>query len=196
LDFETLDFIIPRFKGTKPNQKLPYQASLHILRNEDGPLEHYEFIKEPSVDPREDMIDFLIKHLEKNGSIVVYNQSFEKTIIKKLGIAYPQFNNQLTSINERVVDLLDVFRQGIVYNKEMGGSFSIKVVYPAMCPESKNAYKNLEEVHNGGDAMVALEELLELNCIEKERRIKQLLEYCKLDTYSMVEIYYQLLKLC
>jgi len=195
LDFETLDYLIPQFEGTKPNQKLPYQASIHILENYNGELNHIELLIDPAKDPREEMIVFLSEHLGESGSVVVYNATFEKTVLKQLAEDFPQYQSEIMNIVNRVVDLLEVFRKGMVYNKEMNGSFSIKDVYPAICPESKNAYKDLEQVHNGSDAVLALEELRDLKSEIKDQRRRQLLEYCKLDTLSMVEIYTKLLEL-
>jgi len=191
LDFETLDYVIPKFNGTKVNQRLPYQASLHVLDYIDS-LSHKDILIEPSDDPRLLMCQFLTEEIGETGSIVVYNASFEKSIIRDLINQFPDYAERLQSIHDRVVDLLDVFRDGLVYNQEMGGSFSIKVVYPALVPEKVNAYKNLEEVHNGIEAMNALESLSDLSGDTLEKRKEQLKAYCKLDTLSMVDIYNKL----
>jgi hypothetical protein len=80
----------------------------------------------------------------------------------------------------------------MIYKKEMANSFSIKSVYPAMVPEQKNAYKDLDTVHDGSEAMQVLEALPRLKGDDYQTARTQLLEYCKLDTYSMVEIYHRL----
>ena len=52
----------------------------------------------------------------------------------------------------RVVDLLDVFTGGYVYNKNIGGSFN-KINTSCTFPnEAGLNYKNLENVQNGTDA--------------------------------------------
>lgn len=174
LDFETLDFVIPRFKGTHPNQRLPYQASLHVLSSAKSEPVHYDILLEPSEDPREKMIAFLETNINDNGSVIVYNAAFERSILRELADQFPVHGIKLEKIIERIVDLLDPFRQGMVYNKEMKGSFSIKRVYPAVCPEKAEAYHELEAVHNGTEAMAALESLENLNNEDREKMKRNL----------------------
>lgn len=188
LDFETLDYVWPPFSHTAPNEKLPYQASLHIEPQEGDPLEHFEFLMEPPEDPRPSMIDFLINHIGSQGSIIVYHKPFEKGVLEVLAERFPEHADALHGMIDRLVDLKDPFVQGMIYTREMGGSFSIKKVYPAMVPEKKNAYKDLVNVQNGTDAMMGLETLPYLEQNEKRELRSQLLAYCKLDTLSMVEI--------
>lgn len=189
LDFETLDYVIPLFENSAPNEKLPFQASLHIEKTPDEPLEHFESLMDPSQDPRLQMIKFLLNHIKEKGSIMVYHRTFEEGIIKTLAARFPQYQEELLKRLEWIVDLEDPFTKGMVYKKEMGNSFSIKSVYPAMIPEKKEAYKNLDTVHNGSEAMQVLEALPLLTGEAYQKARTQLLEYCKLDTLSMVEIF-------
>ena len=68
----------------------------------------------------------------------------------------------------------------------MKGSNSIKAVLPSLVPEL--SYDELE-INEGGLASIAFESLWDENdlMIIAETR-KQLLEYCKLDTFAMVKI--------
>ena len=60
------------------------------------------------------------------------------------------------SIRENIVDLLDPFKSGWYYNSAMGKSFSIKSVLPALFPDDPELnYHNLEDIHNGSEAMNA-----------------------------------------
>lgn len=188
LDFETLDYVIPPFDNASPNEKLPYQVSLHIESEPSASIKHEELLINPPEDPREEMIEFLIHHLGTQGSIVVYHKTFESKVIEVLGERFPQYQEWLENIKERIIDLKEPFTQGMIYTRAMGNSFSIKNVYPAMVPEKKTAYKDLDTVQNGTDAMAALEELPRLNDSDKKKVRKQLLDYCELDTLSMVEI--------
>jgi hypothetical protein len=43
LDFEAVQFAIPRWAGTRPYQQLPFQFSFHRIGT-DGTLEHREFL--------------------------------------------------------------------------------------------------------------------------------------------------------
>lgn len=57
-----------------------------------------------------------------------------------------------------------------------------------MVPEKKKAYQDLDTVQNGTDVMEALEKLSSLSKLERATERKQLLEYCKLDTLSMMHV--------
>ena len=57
-----------------------------------------------------------------------------------------------------------------------------------LVPEFEKAYKDLELVHNGSEAMNVYANLKNLSTEEKIAYKKALLEYCKLDTLAMVRI--------
>jgi Domain of unknown function(DUF2779) len=52
LDFETISFAVPIWKGTPPYQPLTLQFSVHRL-SESGELEHRDFLDLSGEDPRE-----------------------------------------------------------------------------------------------------------------------------------------------
>jgi CRISPR/Cas system-associated exonuclease Cas4 (RecB family) len=188
LDFETLDYPIPPFKGTYPNQRIPFQVSIHTLNHTKSTLIHNDLLIMPNEDPREKMSQCLVDIIQENGSVIVYNASFEKSIIRDLIDQVPDKAGPLHAINNQMVDLLDVFRQGMVYDKRMEGSFSIKKVYPAICKEASHAYKDLNRVHNGTEAMASLEDLPDLDTLQRKETIQDLKAYCALDTKSMVDL--------
>ena len=79
----------------------------------------------------------------------------------------------------------------------MGGSFSIKSVLPALYPDDPALdYHNLEGVHNGGEAMDLFPKIKDLPPEEQVIARKSLLEYCKLDTYAMVKVWEELVRVC
>lgn len=82
-DFETINPAIPRFQGLQPYQQFPFQYSCHIL-HENGELEYHTYLHENDTDPREIIIQSLLETLGKQGSVVVYNKSFEAQILKQL----------------------------------------------------------------------------------------------------------------
>ena len=194
-DFETYQEIIPKYQGTRAYQQIPFQYSLHILY-EDGTLIHKEFLADGFNNPLEDIVLSMIEDLGQDGSIVAYNDSFEKSRIKELAHIIKEHKNKLFSFVDRFVDLADVFQKGYCYNKKMGGSFSIKSVLPALFPSDEELnYKKLEGVHKGDEASSAYLALRTMEKEEYERTRKNLLAYCKLDTYAMVKIYQKLLEL-
>ena len=129
---------------------------------------------------------------QDGGSVIVYNASFEKTRMKEMANAFPDLAERLLDFNARLIDLRDIFRGGYMYMKEMGGSFSIKNVLPAVCPAF--SYDSLVGVKNGTQAMTAFLALRTLPKEQCDEIREQLLAYCKLDTLAMVEIYRELCK--
>jgi hypothetical protein len=195
LDFETFQEAIPTIKGSKPYQQIPFQYSLHILY-EDGKLEHKEYLGDGINDPILGLIQNMLSDLETSGTIVSYNDSFERTRIKEMAYMYPKYKSKLFDLDSRFVDLADVFQKGYCYNKAMGGSFSIKSVLPALFPNDPSLdYHSLNDVHKGDEASKAYLELSKLDKESYDRIRNSLLAYCKLDTYAMVKIYYKLLEL-
>ena len=76
------------------------------------------------------------------------------------------------------------------------GKSGLKTVLPIVAPEMEKAYSELDMVQHGGDAMNIYKKLEESSDIEEISRYKSsLLEYCKLDTYSMVKILGELRKI-
>ena len=85
------------------------------------------------------------------------------------------------------------FQHGYYYKKEMGGSFSIKSVLPALFPDDPTLnYHNLEGVHNGNEAMSIYPKIKDMPPKEQKIVRKNLLKYCELDTYAMVKIWQEL----
>jgi len=194
LDFETINEAIPPFDNSSVYQQIPVQFSLHILR-EDGTLEHKEYVGDGINDPREDVARLLLEYIKDDGgSIVSYNASFEKGRISELSTL--EGYSEIVELNERFVDLLDVFRSGYIYNKDMRNSFSIKSTLPALFKDDKELnYKSLDEVHNGTEAMKAYNSLKLLSDDDRERLKVNLLKYCELDTYAMVKLYQKMIDL-
>lgn len=193
-DFETFQNAIPRFDNQRPYQQIPFQYSLHIL-DKNGSLTHKEFLGDEKIDPRENLIQQMLKDINPTGTIIAFNQSFEQSVIKNLAYFSPKNAPELLALNTRFMDLLVPFRSLDYYHPDFNGSFSIKSVLPAMFPNDDELdYKKLGQVQNGGDAMEIFANLhLEKNP-EKVEQIKQdLLKYCYLDTLAMVRIWQALI---
>ena len=80
------------------------------------------------------------------------------------------------------------FQKKYYVTPQMQGSHSIKYVLPALVPEMAEAYKELDGIQNGGDAMNAYPKLSSMSAAKKEKTRKALLAYCHLDTLAMVEV--------
>lgn len=195
LDFETEQPAIPKYNGTKPYQQIPFQYSLHYIESEDGELKHKEFLAESGSDPRRALAESLCKDIPMNVCVTAYNKAFECCRIKELADAFPDLAEHFLNIRENIKDLLDPFQKGYYYNKAMGGSFSIKSVLPAIFPNDPTLdYHNLDGVHNGSEAMSIFPKIKDMPPEEQEKARKNLLEYCKLDTFAMVKVWEELVR--
>jgi CRISPR/Cas system-associated exonuclease Cas4 (RecB family) len=191
LDFETYDTVIPEYDGMYPYMKVPFQFSLHILNKRDGQLQHKEYLAEIDKDPRRLLAERLCEYIPDNVCVLAYHMSFEKGIIKNLAGSFDDLSYHLLKIHENMKDLEVPFRSKYYYSRAMNGSYSIKLVLPALLPPKKYPeldYCKLEGVHNGGEAMNLFPELKYLSRDEIKMYRNQLLAYCCLDTLAMVRI--------
>lgn len=125
------------------------------------------------------------------GSVVSWHASFEKTQNREMGKWFPDKAAFLDDINDRMVDLEDLFKTAYV-DARFDGSTSIKKVLPVICPEL--GYDDLE-VQDGSTAMEAWERMIKADPDEADQIATNLLGYCERDTLAMVEIYRFLLGL-
>ena len=106
--------------------------------------------------------------------------------MKEIARDFPEFQEQIDLVLERVVDLMVPFRKKHLYVPEMNGSYSLKAVLPALIPDL--SYKELE-IQEGGTASMIYESLYEDQDLASiAKKCYDLLEYCKRDTLSMVRI--------
>jgi len=187
LDFESIQFAVPIWKGTRPYQQLVFQFSLHIL-SKSGQLTHTAFLDLSGNDPSESFSRALIAACCDSGPVFVYNSAFEATRIRELAERFPDLAEPLEEILERMVDLLPVARNRY-YHPSQQGSWSIKAVLPAVVPDL--SYDDLEGVCDGGTAQeVFCEAIQPSTANERKSEIeKQLLAYCRLDTFAMVRLW-------
>ena len=191
IDYETYQLAIPEFKGTKPYQQLPFQYSLHIVKEKEAPIEHREFLAEiEDKDFIRHFAESMINDMPENGSVIIYNKSFEPARNKEIARMYPDLKDEMERINNNIVDFMELFKQRKYYCKEMHGSASIKSVLPAIYPDDLELdYHNLPIVHNGEEASEAFLSLKGKSKEEQEKIRHGLLVYCELDTYAMVKIW-------
>ena len=195
LDFETMKSVIPKYIGTRPYQQIPFQYSLHYIEKEGGKLKHKEFLGISGTDPRREIAEQLVRDIPTNVCVTAYNKSFECDRLTELAEAFPDLANHLLNIRDNIVDLIDPFRAGYYYNKLMGGSFSIKSVSPAINPGDPSLdYHNLDEIHNGGEAMTIFPKIKDMTPEQQAITRRNLLKYCELDTLSMVKVWEELVR--
>ena len=185
LDFEADRPAIPRFDGFTVHEEFPFQYSCHVLQP-DGVVTHHEYLHTDTTDPRLPLLQSLLAHISARGSIVVYNLSFERRILKGLAESFPEYASALQSIIKRLWDQLRVLRKHYEH-PDFCGSKSLKTVLPVLVPSL--SYKNLD-IQTGGDAPAVWNMMLSANSeIERQEWNRRLRAYCKLDTLAMVEIH-------
>lgn len=206
LDFETFPCPLPRYRGEKCYTQSVFQFSLHIETAPgvcDKEKDHYEFLAPDHQDHRETLIKKMCDWIDTdgNGTILVYNESFEKTRLKELGEIFPEYKVKLNKMINMIFDLMYIVKTNSnlyqelgydteeakmfnYYHKDMTGSFSIKKILPLF---SNLTYKGME-IGNGVEALVAYANFPKLDKLDYEHKYKKLVEYCKQDTWAMVEI--------
>lgn len=187
LDFETVQFAVPIWKGTRPYQQIPFQFSVHRLAR-SGTLEHREFLDLGGKDPSRALAQALLAACGRRGPIFAYNATFETKCIRGLAERFPRLAADLSALAERMVDLLPIAR-GHYYHPSQHGSWSIKSVLPAICPDLH--YDQLDGIRDGGMAMTGFLEAIapETPAARKAEIRRQLRAYCALDTLALVRLW-------
>jgi CRISPR/Cas system-associated exonuclease Cas4 (RecB family) len=186
LDFETFALPIPPFGALSTYDKVPFQYSLHVQSEPGQPLWHHGYLAQAGIDPRSEFIEQLLEDTEGEGSIVVYYMPFERGVLRSLEETFPEYRDEIEQRIERMVDLLEPFKQRAFWHPKMGGSNSLKRVLPVFAADL--SYEQME-VSDGEQAMVAflsLQDEGDASCIEEKRQA--LWDYCSLDTLAMVRI--------
>ncbi|MBD5508233.1 MAG: DUF2779 domain-containing protein [Lachnospiraceae bacterium] len=188
LDFETYQQAVPEFDGIRPYAQIPFQYSLHI-EERDGKIEHREFLAKEGTDPRRALAERLVQDIPDDMCVLAYNMSFERRVIKELAEQFEDLSGKLLAIRDNIHDLMIPFQQQLYYTEAMQGSYSIKYVLPALCPDVPALdYQNLEGVHNGSEAAAAFADMTSHSQEEIKKIRENLLKYCGLDTYAMVKV--------
>jgi hypothetical protein len=153
----------------------------------------------PNIDCREDLAKALCEYIGDKGTVFAQNVPFEKAVLKKLAVLYPQYREKLNIMRDNGSDLLYIVKNNSsffkainhpnfdkvnYYHENLSGSYSIKKTLPVF---SDLRYEDLD-VKNGTQALVTYAKFLTMNELEKQKKYKALLEYCKQDTWSMVLI--------
>lgn len=185
LDFEAIDFIVPRWLGTRPFEHIPFQWSCHVEKAA-GDVVARGFLDISGDDPRRELATALIKTCGKRGPILVYGR-YESQCLASLSRHLPDLAGALDAIRARLVDLLPLM-QNHYYHPEMGKSWSLKSVLPTVI--SSLDYADLGDVADGVAAQDAYIEAIDATTTPARRReLKAALKrYCERDTWGLVEM--------
>jgi hypothetical protein len=185
LDFETIAPAIPIWKGTRPYAAVPIQWSIHVEES-GGDMRHEEFLDLSGEPPMRALAEKMIECLGDSGPVLMYT-SYEKGVITRLIEMFPDLDEPLSKLIDRLVDLHPIVKQHY-YHPKMLGSWSIKAVLPCIAPDMN--YSELEGIREGTAAsdgyLEAIDPATDAN--RKAELEEQLLRYCRFDTEAMVEI--------
>jgi len=186
MDFETFATAIPIYDGTSPYQNIPFQFSLHVITKPGAMVEHYEYLAEGKDDPRPAFLAELKQDIGPKGSILVYYAAFEKSRLKELSGAFPEYQEWVDSINERIVDLNVPFRDFSYYHPQQLGSSSLKHVLPVL---TNLSYAEMD-IGEGNTASLKFMEATFGDIPEgaQQKIHNDLLIYCGQDTGGMIDI--------
>ncbi len=185
LDFETMQFPIPRWVGTGPYAQVPFQFSAHIVES-DGSLSHEEFLSIDGSDPRRACAEALAA-LPGHGAVVAWNASFERGCLLRLADQFADLAPALRSLAARLVDLMPPVQRHY-YHRDMRGSWSIKAVLPTVAPDLR--YSRLIDVQSGADAQASYREATHPDTSDERKAALRsaLLDYCRRDTEALMVV--------
>ena len=186
LDFETVQFAVPIWKGTRPYQQIPFQFVL-LRHGRNGTIEHTDFLDVSGKDPSRALAESLIQACGRQGVIYAYNAGFERRVIQDLAQRFRALREDLLALADRLFDLLAVARARY-YHPAQRGSWSIKALLPAI--SDGDPYADLDGIHEGGMAAEAYRRAIQSDTAETERQViaAQLKRYCALDVQAMCTV--------
>jgi len=175
LDFETAVFPVGVYANTLPMTGVIYQYSDHELAEDGTITKHTEYLSlEKGVNPTVGLVRHLKNTLEKDdGTVVVYSQH-ENTYLsfayEQIRLEQPEDADELLSFLRSIItpteemlartgedpwtpvrplgDLLEVVKASF-YQKDMGGSNSIKQVLPAILASVGAVQEDWKDGYNG-----------------------------------------------
>jgi CRISPR/Cas system-associated exonuclease Cas4 (RecB family) len=187
LDFEYFSHPYPFIAQTKPNERLPFQYSLHIIDYKGAQPRHCEFLLESFKLPFDDIASSLLKDINPIGTIFVYNKGADVSIIKKIRDRFPEFQDRFQQMVDNSRDLYELFRKGYVHKLTRDNSLSLKSLLPAYFPNDPELNYKSNSISEG---MLASNTWRSLEKVaDKEEVIKSLKNYCKIDTLGLVKLF-------
>ena len=127
-----------------------------------------------------------------NGTYIVWNEWFEKSVNKLTWIIFPELEKDLKTINDNTFDLMEIYRDYEHFHINSYGSYSIKYILPAL--SNKLSYKELW-INKWDKAQKILENIIKWVLQENKgykeynTELNDLFIYCGQDSYAEYVIY-------
>jgi len=194
LDYETNPTAIPPFNQYRPYQHIVFQYSLHVLTEKDAKNnlkpQHFECLLLDG-DPAERIVESLRARIGDTGNVISWYKKFENSRNRELAFSVPEHSKFLRGVIDRTYDLMDIVENQYYVHHEFHGRSSIKSVLPALFPNDESlSYKSLG-VKNGTEAIGAYRQIThgELLGESAEKKKREMLKYCEIDTYAMYKLW-------
>jgi hypothetical protein len=185
LDMEIWSAAIPRYKGTKPFEQVPFLFS--ICFDKDGKAEYINYFKPVEEDGREEFLKHLLEASKAFDSVIVYDKNLEVQILNQLKNLFPKYSDEVKTLLNKLKDISTLIHNFHYYHPNFKGNFSLKAISELLFGESQ--YHD-QRISTGLVAMNAYESLsIETNPIINETTKQQLIDYCNLDTYTGLKFF-------
>ncbi len=191
LDFETMEVFNPTDKILNPMDTVITQFSYHLIEKEGEKPTHYEFIGDGESYCEREAAEKMCEYIKDNHCVLMYSD-YERICIERVIKRLPEYREKLEKIKENLVDLEKPFAKKYLVNRRMEGKSSLKKVLPALYPDDDNFSYQKMKIQNGQQAESVYARLHKLEGEEKERAMKDLRDYCALDTLAMIKLWEKL----
>jgi hypothetical protein len=168
VDMEVWSPAVPRMKGTKPFQQIPF-----LFCVDDGSAGTF-FLCEHFSDERKQFALELIEQTATFDTLLVYDHTLEEMVVNQLIKMYSDLEEQLSAVKNKFLDISDIFKSLDYYRHEFKNNFSLKSIAEALKLEVK-----FEPIRSGLEAMNYFESYRSKeNPIEKQALKEDLVDYC------------------
>ncbi|MDC0531258.1 DUF2779 domain-containing protein [Alphaproteobacteria bacterium] len=196
LDYETVSSPYPLFINTNPGGRIPFQYSIHKWEEYDKKPIAYHYVHDNSSDPQNILGKKICEIItEKECGIYTWHgRSVEAPITRKLlkFTKDPILNDQLNIIIKQMMkgDLLPYFKDNFYMLGQR--NWSVKSIADNLLKH--NPYSNLN-ITGGAEAMDVYHQFRKNDCLDKEKKKQDLIDYCAVDTSVMIDIWKATLKI-
>lgn len=187
IDYESFSYIIPAQDHYRPYQQMVFQYSLHTQATPDAAITHTEYLLQSKKESVAELLAHMRANIGDTGNLIVWNEVFEKGRNVEMAAIYPDYADFLQSMNDRMFDLMQIFKKGHYIHPGFKGRNSLKSVLPTLCPAI--SYEELS-IQNGALAAIKWHHATDSRVSPSEAKeiFADLLKYCHLDTLAMVKI--------
>ena len=189
MDFETVQQVVPKIKGTKPFTQLPFQWSVHKWSSLDKKIKLNDansFLEFLDQNIERKFAESLLNELGDEGTIFIHSP-YEKIILKNLmkKDSCKDLENKINKLEPRILDSEKIVKKGF-YDPIMKGRYKLKVINKVI-PISDISYEKKDNIVSGNDAQFAwficTDPKTDENEIEKQKKL--LIDYCSKDTLAV-----------